>query len=68
METQGSTNMDRDVQDQAEQTMVNAKELRYRRGERDGRAGLNPSSTSADYMEGYLEGRRNRVERSLRTC
>jgi hypothetical protein len=59
--------MDREVQNEAEQMMVEAKELRYRRGERDGRAGLNPSSTSADYMKGYVQGRRTRIERSLRT-
>ena len=59
--------MDKEVQNQAEQVMVEARELMYRRGERDGRAGLNPSSTSADYMKGYAEGRRTRIEQSLRT-
>ena len=59
--------MDQEVQNQTEQVVVDTKELMYRRGERDGRAGLNPSSTSADYMKGYVEGRRTRIERSMRT-
>ena len=46
---------------------MDASELRYQRGERDGRAGLNPSSTSPDYMRGYKQGRRTRIEQSLRT-
>jgi hypothetical protein len=59
--------MDQEVQNQTEQMTVDAKELMYRRGDRDGRAGLNPSSTSPDYMKGYVEGRRSRIERNLRT-
>ncbi len=59
--------MDQVVQNQAEQTPVDARDLMYRRGERDGLAGLNPSSTSADYMRGYVEGRRARLEKNLRT-
>ncbi len=49
-----------------EQIATDAKNLMYQRGERDGLAGLNPSSTSADYMKGYGEGRRTRIERNLR--
>ena len=47
-------------------TATDAKQLMQQRGERDGLAGLNPSSTSADYMKGYWEGRRVRSERNLR--
>lgn len=36
--------------------------LMYKRGERDGLAGLGPSSTSRDYMRGYGDGRRARWE------
>lgn len=43
-----------------------ASELRYHRGKRDGRAGLNPSSTSPDYMRGWRQGRRIRIEQKLR--
>lgn len=35
------------------------------RGERDGREGLNPSSTSQEYLTGYTVGRRARVEESM---
>ena len=48
-------------------TETKSCELRHQRGNRDGRAGLNPSSTSSDYMRGYVQGRRVRIERSLRT-
>ncbi len=41
--------------------------LRKTRGARDGRAGLSPSSGSADYMAGYVAGRRERLQiQSLR--
>lgn len=42
------------------------QELMYRRGMRDGLAGLNPSSTSEDYIKGYFDGRRARIERQIR--
>lgn len=54
------------AQTQGEQIASDAKNPMYQRGERDGLAGLNPSSTSADYMKGYGEGRRTRIERNLR--
>ena len=38
---------------------------RYRRGERDGRAGLNPSSTTSEYMQGWVQGRSVGLTRSL---
>lgn len=42
------------------------REIMYDRGERDGRAGLNPNSTSSDYIRGYFDGRRRRAEDKLR--
>jgi len=68
----GGDNMDQKDQmpaepQQTEQIVIDAKELMYQRGERDGLAGLNASSTSADYMKGYTAGRRARIERNLRT-
>lgn len=38
----------------------------YLCGQRDGLEGLNPSSTSVDYLKGYWEGRRERLERKMR--
>lgn len=40
--------------------------LMYERGYRHGLEGLNPSSTGSDYMKGYGEGRRTRIENKLR--
>jgi hypothetical protein len=45
--------------------MNDTKDLMYSRGKRDGLAGLDMSSTSADYMKGHLEGRRIRIEKQL---
>jgi hypothetical protein len=50
----------------AEHVKAWAGELMRRRGERDGKDGFNPSSTSPDYFRGYLEGRRFRVEQKIR--
>lgn len=40
--------------------------LRYIRGERDGRNGLSPSSNTAEYLEGWRQGRISRIEQQLR--
>jgi hypothetical protein len=42
------------------------KKLMYSRGERDGLAGLSPSCTAIDYWNGYVEGRRTRIELKVR--
>jgi hypothetical protein len=42
------------------------QDLMYCRGKRDGLEGLNPSSTSDEYMKGYIDGRRIRLEQKLR--
>lgn len=49
-----------------EKLTANANELRYQRGNRDGCAGLNPSSTSQEYWQGYIAGRRTSAEQKLR--
>jgi len=41
-------------------------ELMFKRGKRDGLAGLNMSSTSEDYRKGWIEGRREWLEEKLR--
>jgi hypothetical protein len=41
------------------------KDIMYQRGERDGLAGLNMSSTSQRYVDGWTEGRRIRVEKRI---
>jgi hypothetical protein len=46
---------------------VDVKELMYRMGERHGLEGLSPSSTSSEYMKGYVQGRRTRIEKSVRS-
>ena len=43
-----------------------AEELSYQRGYRDGLAGLNMSSTPAAYVQGWQDGRRQRIENQLR--
>ena len=42
------------------------KNIHFRRGERDGLAGMSPSSASVEYMNGYAKGYRTRAERNLR--
>ncbi len=41
-------------------------EIMFKRGYRDGLAGLNMSSTPTEYMEGWMQGRRERIEERLR--
>ena len=43
-----------------------AADLMYKRGNRDGLFGLNANSTSAEYIEGWQEGRRKRIEDEIR--
>jgi hypothetical protein len=40
-------------------------DIMYRRGKRDGLAGLNMSSTSNEYQKGWSDGRRERIEKKL---
>ncbi len=38
------------------------EDIMFKRGERDGLAGLNMSSTSKEYHEGWIQGRRAYLE------
>lgn len=51
--------------DKSKGDSVGENEINFSRGKRDGFGGLNPSSTSKEYMKGYLEGRREREEHKL---
>lgn len=53
-------------QEKVQQTEVSAKELMRQMGYRHGRESLNMSSSSPEYREGYIQGRRELVEHNLR--
>jgi len=59
--------MDSKPPSQTEQSINNANELRYQRGYRDGHKGLNMSSTTSEYRQGYIDGRRIKLEEKIRS-
>lgn len=45
--------------------LPDVNKLMYDMGNRDGLAGLNPSSTSSEYLRGFVDGRRKRIEKKV---
>ncbi len=45
-----------------EDSKATVTDIMYRRGYRDGLAGLSPSSTPASYFQGYIAGQSERID------